>query len=397
MPEFHPFRGIRFDTSSRRIGDLTAPPYDVINAAERDRLLARDPHNIVRIDLPVESDGLDRYTDAARLLEKWMSEGALVRDSTPAFYAYRMDYTDDAGRPAHTLGVLGALRLSRPGNGSILPHEYTTPKAKSDRLDLLRATRMNLSAIWGLSLAEGLTDLCQTNDEPDEAWDDEDGVTHSLWVLTDPEICGRISEAVGTFPIVVADGHHRYETSLTYLDERQAAADNAEGAEFAMFYVVELTDSELTVRPIHRLLTGVDPTTLAEQLGDFFTSADAGPVDTSITQRMAETGALTLVAPDGQGTFLLPIAGVFDGADDLDSSRLALALESLGGAEVSYQHGIDYVLEALRSGDADAGVLLRPASVAQIEDNAHAGRRMPPKTTFFHPKPRTGQVFRPTD
>ena len=112
---------------------------------------------------------------------------------------------------------------------------------------------------------------------------------------------------------------------------------------------------------------------------------------------MATEGALTLVAPDGTGTFMVPRPGAFEGVDDLDSSRLAAAIESIAGIEVRYQHGVDEILEALRRGEAEAGVLLRPASVAQIDANAHEGRRMPPKTTFFHPKPRTGPVFRPTD
>lgn len=397
MPEFRPFRGVRYDTTQSPIAAVTAPPYDVINSADRDALIAMDPHNVVRIDLPDEADGPGRYDAAARLFDSWLTAGVLRRDDEPAFYLYRMDYTDDAGRPAHTLGVLGALRLTRPGEGDILPHEYTTPKAKTDRLDLLRATRVNLSAIWGLSLTPGLTEACQVSSPPEETWSDSDGVVHSLWVLTDPEACARISEAVAASPIVVADGHHRYETSVTYRDERRSLDDNPEGAEFAMCYVVELTEGELTVRPIHRLLSGANQADLDVALDRFFTRSDAGPVDAGITAKMQSNGALCLVAADGTGTLLTPRPSAFDDVDDLDSARLATAIDGLDGLEIRYQHGVDHILEAVRGGEADFGVLLRPASVPQIEDNAHAGRRMPPKTTFFHPKPRTGQVFRPTD
>jgi len=397
VPEFKPFRGIRYDTTRAAIGAVTAPPYDVIGPDERAHLLARDPHNVVRVDLPDEADGPDRYDAAARTFADWLAEGVLIRDDEPGFYVYRMDYTDDTGRSAHTLGVLGALALSRPGEGDILPHEHTTPKAKTDRLDLLRATRVNLSTIWGLSLTSGLTELCRIDGAPDESWTDDDDVTHSLWFLTDAERCRRIADAVGASPVVVADGHHRYETSVTYAAERRAADDDPEGAAWAMCYVVELTEGELTVRPIHRLLGGVEAASLTAALDGCFTSTDAGTVDATITERMADAGALCLVAPDGTGTFLVPREGAFDGVDDLDSARLAHALAGLDGLEVRYQHGVDHILDALAAGEADFGVLLRPATVAQIDANARAGRRMPPKTTFFHPKPRTGPVFRGTD
>ncbi len=397
MPEFKPFRGIRYDTTRSPIAAVTAPPYDVIGPAERAELVARDPHNVVRIDLPDEAEGPNRYATAAATLQGWLEEGVLVRDATEGFYVYRMDATDDAGNPTSTLGVLGALTLSRPGEGEILPHEHTTPKAKTDRLDLLRATRVNLSCIWGLSLTEGLTELCALDTAPDESWTDDEQVTHSLWYLTDPERCRRIAGAVGASPVVVADGHHRYETSLNYLEERRAAADAVSGAESAMCYVVELSESVLNVRPIHRLVDGVDPETLSAALDRYFTGRELGPIDGSITQQMDQAGALCLVGPGGAGTLLVPRPGMFEGVDDLDSARLDHALTDLEGLEVRYQHGVTNVLGAVDAGESAFGVLLRPATVAQIEANAHAGRRMPPKTTFFHPKPRTGQVFRPTD
>lgn len=397
MPQFKPFRGVRYDTTRVPIQDVTAPPYDVIDARGRAALARRHRHNVVRIDLPDEADGPGRYDAAATTLSEWLDMGVLRRDEEPGYYVYRMAYTDTTGHPAHTVGVLGALTLSRPEDGEILPHEHTTPKAKTDRLELLRATRTNLSAIWGLSLSEGLSEACTIDAPADESWFDDDGVEHRLWYVTDPGRCEAISTIVGRSPIVIADGHHRFETSLAYRDERVAAADSPEGSRAAMTYVVELTEDELEVRPIHRLLTGVDVDALVGGLGDFFEFSDAGAVSDDIGVRMADAGALVLVRPDGTGTFAVPRPGVFDLVDDLDSSRLAHALDGLAGVEVRYQHGVDEILEALTRGEADAGVLLRPATVAQIRANAHSGERMPPKTTFFHPKPRTGPVLRPTD
>lgn len=397
MPEFKPFRGIRYDTSRCAIDRVTAPPYDVIDSRDRAQLVASDPHNIVRIDLPDEVDGPDRYDRAAATLSEWIAQGILLQEAEEAFYIYRMDYRDDTGTPVHTMGVLGALALSEPEEGQILPHEYTTPKAKTDRLDLLRATRTNLSAIWGLSLSTGLTEHCRSTGDPAERWLDPDGVTHSLWVVTDTEVCARISASVAASPIVIADGHHRFETSLTYRDERRAAGDNPAGAGFALVYVVELIDTELTVHPINRLLTGITAAAFIEATGEYFMFSDAGTVTPAIVADMASRGALVLVGAEGDGTFCIPRPEVFDEVDDLDSARLAKALEGIPGVDIRYQHGTTEILDVLTRGEADCGVLLRPATVAQIRTNAHEGRRMPPKTTFFHPKPRTGQVFRSAD
>jgi uncharacterized protein (DUF1015 family) len=457
VPRFEPFLGIRYDLSRSGPELVTAPPYDVITEADRAELIERSPHNAVLIDLPVESDGPTRYEMAGHRLAGWRRDGTLVADPQPSFTVYRMTYTDDLGRSATTLGVIGALELSEPGEGGILPHEFTTPKARSDRLDLLRGTRANLSAIWGLSLTEGLTGLLVVDEAPLAEWTDEDEVTHTVWRVDDPERVAAISAAVAANPVVIADGHHRYETSLAYRDERRAEArladegddtttigaeaeEDADGdfedefddddefdedededgddvaaddgrsdagaAEATMCFVVELVEEQLTVRPIHRLLNGLPPRTdLADVLEPWFipgATVEAYAVEKgSVLGRMAAARAVGLIRPDGSARLLTPRTEAFVGVADLDSARLAhaLAASSLAGEpiEVSYQHGVENIVDAVAEGDADAGFLLRPATVAQIAANAHAGDRMPPKTTFFHPKPKTGIVFRSLD
>ncbi|MGV3759149.1 MAG: DUF1015 family protein, partial [Actinomycetota bacterium] len=297
------------------------------------------------------------------------------------------------GTARHTTGVIGALELSPPGT-DILPHEHTTPKAKSDRLDLLRACRANLSAIWGLSLAKGLTDLLPVDADPWADVVDDDGVRHTVWVVDDPETCAAISAAVASQPVVVADGHHRYETSLAYKGEREAADGTAGEAGATMAYVVELVEDELTVHAIHRLLSGLpDGFDLVEALAPWFEAIGPPPADEPVTSAMAASGCLTLVLPDRE-VLLRPRPDALEEARDLDSSRLDVALGALPSHELRYQHGVGNVREAVADGSAQAGVLLRPATVAQIEATAHGGERMPPKTTFFHPKPKTGLVFR---
>ncbi len=399
MPRFEPFAGLRYDLERFSLADVTAPPYDVLSANDRAALVARSPHNAVLIDLPDERDGDARYRAAAQRLDEWEDEGVLVTDVRPSFTVYRMGYLDDQDRPAHTLGVIGALGLSRPGDGQILPHEHTTPKAKSDRLDLLRATGANLSAVWGLSLAEGLTALLEAPLAPLQAWTDDDSIDHAVWRIDDPDRVRAISRAVGGAPVVIADGHHRYETCLTYRDERQAAGGgDPGGAGSTMCFVVELAADQLTVGPIHRLLSGLSfGTDMVAALAPWFDPGDEVPADHRVLERMDQAGSLGLAKPGGTVRLLKPRPEALRDAADLDSSRLAVALEALGSpASVEYQHGVDNVILAVAGGQAQFGVLLRPATVEQIAANAHSGVRMPAKTTFFHPKPKTGLVFRRT-
>ena len=338
---------------------MTAPPYDVIDADERARLAARHPCNVVHIDLPTD------YGDASQLLTRWRHDGDLVTDE-PSLYLYRMD--------GHTLGVIGALGLEPPGQGDVLPHEHTTPKAKSDRLDLLRATKANLSPVWGLSLASGLSKLLDPSDAlPLGQWSDDDGITHELWRLSDDETITRITEAVASAPVVIADGHHRYETCLAFADERPELP----GASATLCYVVELAPDQLTVQPIHRLVRGV---TIADVEAALATEYDLDAT---------EPTGLALVTPAGTR----PLRRRRD-SDEIDSVVLDRALAQLPPHELTYQHGVDHVERAVQSGAAAAGILLRPVTVDQITAYANAREKMPPKSTFFWPKPRTGTVFR---
>ncbi len=388
MPSFEPFRAIRYaDRFDPRL--VTAPPYDVVSHGERERLLSCSDHNVVAIDMPT---GDDAYAAAAGRFAEWRRSSVLIDDEKPSFTVYRMETVDDDGVALRTTGVIGAMTLSRPGEGEILPHEFTTPKAKSDRLDLLRATRANLSAVWGLSPSAGLTSLLTVDAPP--LWQfDADGVTHTVWRLDDPERVAAISAAIAANPIVIADGHHRYETSLAHRDERVAAGDIA-GDGAVMCFVVELVDDELFVGPIHRQVSGVpDGPELLEALADWF---DIAPFDLDsprLVARLQQAGALGLITRTGQWS-LAPRAERFAGVRDLDSSRLDAALAGFAEATLIFEHDPDAVRTAVREGDAVAGVFLRPVTIDQIVDIARGGERMPPKSTFFTPKLRTGVVFR---
>ena len=396
MPRFEPFPGVRYRVGDGYLDDVVAPPYDVISLEERAGLARRSEHNAVRLELPEDEAGRDRYQVAADLWEEWRAKEVLVADAGPSFYLYRMGFHDEAGRPRQTSGVLGALQLSPPAQGEVLPHEHTTPKDRADRLELLRSCRANISPIWGLSLAQGLAALCQPPGPPDARATDDEGVHHRLWRLTRPGLLDAISAGVASAPVLIADGHHRYETALAYQEERRAASGDRPGAYDAVLaYVVELSEEELRVRPIHRLLSGLPAALdLLDALSAHFELLDAGSDVTGLPATMAEAGALALVTAGGAWLLRPRPDTVGAASHDLDSSRLDVALASLPPHTVSYQHGVDRVVAAVASGRAQAGVLLRPATVAQIAAVGRGGERMPPKTTFFHPKPRTGMVFR---
>jgi uncharacterized protein (DUF1015 family) len=393
VPRFLPFAGLRYRQDRVRLDDVVAPPYDVIAPEEQIALEERSPYNAVRVELPRDEGDRNRYDRARDLLEAWQEQGILATDPVPAFYGHRMTFADESGRRRHSLGVIGALGLEPPGAGDILPHEHTTPKAKSDRLQLLTATATNLSPIWGLSLAAGLSSLIEAPPNTPAATDPE-GVVHELWPITDEASIEAISASVASAPVVIADGHHRYETALTYQNQRRENERGRSGRfDFVMALVVELSEDQLAVRAIHRLLTGLPPD--FDFPAAFAASFDLSPteaVDATIGGRMLAAGALALVTPEG--TWLMRPKPELVSAQDLDSSRLDVALEKLPDHHLIYQHGWDLAAAAVAKGEAQAAVLLRPASVDKIAATGRGGRRMPPKTTFFWPKPRTGLVFR---
>ena len=394
MARFDAFRGIRYDLDTVRIDDVVAPPYDVVTPRRRAELAAKSAFSVVHIDQPDATRGDVAYDEAAATFREWRQRGVLVTDANPSMYIYRMDYRGDANRSTRTVGVIGALEVTGANEGAVLPHEHTTPKATTDRLSLIRATQANLSPIWGLSPSTGLTALLETSEPPAAEWLASDGARHRLWPVDDPALLARITQSVARAPVLIADGHHRFEVSLQYRRERREANGDRPGAyDRVMALVVELSEDELSVLPIHRLIAGLPPQfSLTDALSGCFTLTRLTLDPSTIAAHMAATATLTLITPDGAWS-MKPRPEAMSGVRDLDSSRLDRALETFPAHALTFQHGVDHVLAAVRDGRAQAGVLLRPVPLAQIEAIAHGGERMPPKSTFFNPKPSTGAVF----
>ncbi len=395
MPRFEPFTALRFN-SSLPLDDVAAPPYDVLSDADVDALLARNSRNIVTIDVPRDSDGPKRYETAAERLRMWIADGTLVRDATPTFTLYRMRFTDETGADRETVGVLGALEVVDEGASGVLPHERTTPKAKTDRLDLTRATNTNLSPIWGLSLTAGLTDLLSEPGEPVGSLRDYEGVVHTVERVTDPQRVAAISAAVEANPVLIADGHHRYAISRTFRDEVRVTSGNDTGAELTLAYVAELVADQLSIDAIHRLYHGVSAAELLEILSELFDLEEAGTVTPAFAGGVVDRGALCLVRPDGTGVWLTPKATAFEGVRALDGALLEHALRN-HDIDISYQHGVQHVIDRLAADNSLVGVLIRPTGIDEIRRTANERLLMPPKSTFFTPKLRTGLVLRPLE
>ena len=392
------------------VSAVAAPPYDVIDDDNRAALEASNPRNAVRLILPRDGeDGKDRYQVAADCLDEWHGSGMLVVDDSARFYLYEMLFTDEDSRSRRTHGVIGALGLPPPGTDAaavgVLPHERTMTTAKSDRLALLRATRTNLDPIWVLSLTEGLSARLVPHGLPLIGYcEDQEGVTHRLFPLTDPSRIDEVADAVAASPVVLADGHHRFETACAYRDERVAAGVDDPGAGRIMAFAAELADDELSVRPIHRLIHGLGGLDLRHALSEAFTVVDAGANTpdgvAKLRALMREEHALGFVDQSGLAR-LVPkrdVGDVPDALRDVDSTRFEAHVPSaVPDATVTFRSDAGAVAALVDKGVADAAVLLQPATVTQIRVAAFAGLRMPEKTTFFSPKPRTGMVFRSLD
>jgi uncharacterized protein (DUF1015 family) len=391
MPAIAPFLAIRYAPGSD-LQQVIAPPYDVLSPGDVADLASRDPHNIVHIDVP--TGGEDRYDVAARTLAEWLDAGVLVRDDQPSLTIYRMTFTDATGADRTIVGVLCGLEVVDLDAGGVLPHERITPKAVTDRLDLTRATATNLSPVWGLSLASGLTAALAEPGEPVGEMV-ADGVVHSVERITDHARIAAIAAVVAADDVLIADGHHRYSISRSYRDEVRAATGSHDTeAEFTLTFINELVADQLSIEAIHRVYTDICIDELRVDLSASFVIEPAPAPRPQLLADMVELGRLVLVGPDTT-EWLIPKPGVFDDIRALDGACLEHALAG-SRAVVNYQHGLRETLGRVAAKDVNAAILIRPTSLAEIQRTAREGLLMPPKSTFFTPKLRTGLVIRPT-
>jgi uncharacterized protein (DUF1015 family) len=259
VADVEPLRALHYDQDrAGALGTLVAPPYDVIDPAERAALAALSPHNVVALDLPQAADGGDPYEHAAATLASWLDNGILTRDPEPALWAHSQDYTGPDGRRRTRNGFFARVRVEEYGAGRIRPHERTHPGPKEDRLRLTRATRTNLSPIFALYDDPATTAwralAPHAERDPDGDVADPDGTRHRLWRVGDASAFAAVREALKDTELLIADGHHRYETARVYAEEIGGEG----GHRYVLMYLVALQDPGLEIFPTHRLIVGLD-------------------------------------------------------------------------------------------------------------------------------------------
>jgi uncharacterized protein (DUF1015 family) len=426
MADVRPINALHYDLD--KVGGLeavAAPPYDVIDAEMRAALLARSPYNAVVIDLPKPFDPTDRastpsgdpYEEAAKTIDVWRAEGVLVEDEEPAIWALTQDYTAPDGSTHSRHGILVRVRVEDYETGTVRPHERTHPGPLQDRLELTRASRHNLSPIFSLSTEDAwpLVEPAILGVEPWGEVTDESGTVNRVWRIGDPGILAAVSERLADAELLIADGHHRYETARAYRDEIGGEGPH----NYTLMALTGLDDPGLTVFPTHRLLSGFaeDPDR-QRRLG-------AG------LREIFEVTEISIEELDPRGEPGVGVFGLYDGFHKqayrlrlkdtaaldaqlegkpeayrrLDSAILETlvlkGLAEMSEEDIDERRGLEYAksipdaLAQVESGTADVAFIQRPVPVNQVRAICETDENMPPKSTYFFPKVLTGLVFNP--
>jgi uncharacterized protein (DUF1015 family) len=421
MPDLRPFRALHYNPAAA--GDLArviAPPYDVIDDAQWQRLFARSPFNVVRLIL---NRAADPYREAAATLAAWRREGVLVADRSPCLYYYVQNFRLPKGEPRERRGLIGAVRLQPFGEGTIYPHERTFARAKEDRLRLLDACRTNLSPIFGVYPdAAGALAPAEAVCAAEAPWIDvvdEVSERQRVWQLARAADIESITAALRDTPVFIADGHHRYETALAYRDRRRAQGDTNPDSphHFILMYLASMEDSGLAILPTHRILVrlpsgiqgnwldrlrphfdleaypagGSGVAALMARLNDLPGPAvglRAAGRDELVLLRLREPHSLEAILPRLHPSVRSLAVTVLD---EWILRRL-LGVEAQSGL-LSYTHREDEALRAVAEGGAAAAFLVRPPSMREVEAVCLGGQTMPEKSTYFYPKLLSGLVF----
>jgi uncharacterized protein (DUF1015 family) len=416
MAEIEPLKALHYDLEKTGgLQSVVSPPYDVIDSEQRRALEESSPYNVVRIDLPV---GDDPYEAAAHQLAEWRQEGVVVEDSEPALWPLEQDYTGPDGQQRTRRGFLARVRIEDYGAGRIRPHERTHPGPKEDRLRLTRATKANLSPIFSLFSDPGgqawKALQTATAQPPWGQTTDEDGTVNRLWRVSDPDAIAAVQDALGGVEMLIADGHHRYETARVYAEEIGGEGEHR----YVLMCLVSLEDPGLTVFPTHRLLKGLRPDqheTLADAIRRDFDIRELGSTAELAPTYSQDRVTLGYIDAHFRRPFELRLkdpaiadAALPDHAEPyrrLDTAVLeALILKGaleMTDEDIDHLSGLGYARsfeEALRlveDREYDAAFFMAPTPVRQVQAVAAAGESMPPKSTYFFPKVPTGLLFNP--
>lgn len=439
MADIQPFVATRYaDQYADKLALLLTPPYDVISPEMQEELHARHPKNFVAIDLARDKDGEDRYARAARHWNEWREAGTLVADPRPAIYAYEQEFELPGRGRRKRRGIFAAVRIEDFGSeGGIRAHEHTFAGPKADRLNLMRATDANMSPIFcvyddAAREADKVVEMEVRGRAPVQA--EIDGIVHRLWAIDHPPAVRAIVEAMRTRALYIADGHHRYETSLNYRNERRAATGLSDGNQpfdRTLMFLANIHDEGLEILPTHRVfsneaLAGVDLDAAVARLGEAFEASEvavdladparaAEVLGSVLEQSGAEAVSYVLLRPgraplllklraDANPDALIPEPALHPALKALDVTLLhryiahrvllgAPATE-LDDSQVAYVKDAADAIRLVAKGGHAAGFLLNATKIPQVVQIAGLGMRMPHKSTYFHPKIITGLVIR---
>jgi uncharacterized protein (DUF1015 family) len=409
MPNLRPFQGIRY-TSASELKDLVCPPYDVISPEEQERLRARHPHNAVQLELGTGEEPLEeRYAGVADTFSNWLNEGVLARDDAPSLYAYRQDFISRDGRSCRVAGVMGALELVPFGATSgVLPHERTMPAPIEDRLALMESCPVNISPIYAIYRGAGeVASFLESLDsrQPEARFEDDAGVVHRLWAVSDPAEIDDLVAALRRGPLVIADGHHRYETAIAY-HERHSGEPGEHDA--MMCFCVDADAEDLVVLPYHRALkTSRAPAAIRQQLSsEFSTVPITTPSDAAAHLSRSEADhAFAFVFEDGNVLVEMTSSQVTDAVGESAPAWRGLDVVALhealiprlfpeGLEEIRFSKDVDEIERTVHKEGFATGVLMRAVEAVEVVEVARANERMPQKASYFWPKVATGLVFR---
>jgi len=427
MPKIRPFKGIRYNPERVKMENVICPPYDVIIPEKSDELHSKDPYNAIRLILgkqhPRDSKTNNRYTRARDLWIRWQREGILIKDPSPSIYYHEHSYT--IGERAYTRsGIVVTVRLSEGEEKDILPHENTYKGPKLDRLRLLTEVKANLSSIFGIysDPSRMATSQVKPNLEKPQMDFSISGESHRLWVIDSPEIIDMVSSMVIDKTILIADGHHRYETAKTYRDRMRAVTGKKDGLQpfdYVMMYLANI-DEELSIMPTHRVIVdsmGIGLVDFEYRIKELFNMI---PYDNKTT-------FLNMLKKGGKGHFGLLVSGIpryyllkpiDENAIDkfipqsihpllrkLDVTILheciiepILGIDNLiSQGRIMYTSLAEEAINMVEKEKADAAFLVNPSSIQEIIEVAKQGLKMPHKSTYFYPKIPTGLVFNPLE
>jgi uncharacterized protein (DUF1015 family) len=440
MAEIRSFRGLRYNTQRIKLEEVITEPYDRITPAMQEDYYRRNPYSVVRIILGKEDDPehseMDKYQRAKIYLDEWKKQGLLVREDQDSLYLYEQEFQVRGEKKKRT-GLIASVRLEEFSSRKILPHEKTFPKHKIDRLNLLRATNTNTGQIFLLYKDDQDTvsqaiQRARQNAELGGETRDEANFLHRLWIIKEKEVIQRIKEAMADKVLIIADGHHRYETSLNYQKEVLEKMKEVKGDEpfnYIMMTLFKLEDPGLVILPTYRLVKGLDELSeekLRNLLLPYFEISEVGWPDASDKSKLEEVQNKVLNGSHSFAAYISEFQKFFvfslKSEDLLDKEitearsaewkRLdvailhsliidkldALCSESFSlESNVSYIRDLDQGINKVRQGEFQMIFFLKPVSLQQIREVVENGELMPQKSTDFFPKLKSGLVMNPLD